>query len=268
MEAEKWLVDKEKTIEVEGVRKLKIALIRGKVDVIGHDEPTTRVEIRSVRGKALKITLDGDSLEIDHPQIRWDDFLDVFSTFKGSASADVSILVPKDVALSLNVVSADGLVSGITEDARVNTVSGDIVIDGLYGDLDLGTVSGEITIRNHYGNVAAKSVSGDLTASGEIMELVSRGVSGDVFVDLKGIPDKVNIKSVSGSITARFEPEVPAQYKVSMLSGRLQLDDSEIVGVRGSYSGKYGELDRRWVEFTANTVSGNVSVMHLKPSEK
>jgi hypothetical protein len=57
---------------------------------------------------------------------------------------------------------------------------------------------------------------------------------------------------------------VPAQYKINTVSGRLQLDDSSITGVRGSYTGKYGQLDNRWLEFRANTVSGNVSVMHAE----
>jgi hypothetical protein len=32
--------------------------------------------------------------------------------------------------------------------------------------------------------------------------------------------------------------------------------------VRGAFTTKYGELDKKWLEFRANTVSGNVSVLH------
>jgi len=67
---------------------------------------------------------------------------------------------------------------------------------------------------------------------------------------------------VSGSITTRLEADVPAQYKINTVSGRIQLDDSEIRGIRGSYTSKYGSLDRQWVEFKANTVSGSISVLH------
>jgi hypothetical protein len=67
---------------------------------------------------------------------------------------------------------------------------------------------------------------------------------------------------VSGNITTRLAAGVAAQYRINTVSGRLQLDDSEITGVRGSYTGKYGTLDRTWLEFKANTVSGNVSVLH------
>jgi hypothetical protein len=71
---------------------------------------------------------------------------------------------------------------------------------------------------------------------------------------------------VSGDVTARLEPNVPARYKINTVAGRLQLDDAQISGVRGSYSGKFGILDKHWLEFKANTVSGNVSVLHSVPA--
>src|SRR5450830_1205543 len=149
MAAEKWLVDGEKVIDVDLVRNLKVTLIGGQVDIVGHDEPGARVEVHSVRGKALKVSIDGDTLEIDHPQLSWDNFIDVFASFKGSASADVSIMVPRDVALKFGVVSASALISGLADDARISTVTGDVVVDNHHGDLELNAVSGEIAVRNH-----------------------------------------------------------------------------------------------------------------------
>lgn len=262
MAIEKWLIDSEKTIDFELVRHLKVSLIGGQVDIVAHDEPGARVEVRDVRGKPLSVTFEGDTLEVDHPQLRWDNFLDVFKGFTGNAKARVSILVPRDVSLKFGVVSADALISGITEDAAISTVSGDVVVDRIYGDLELNSVSGEISVREHYGNIAAKSISGNLTASGEVLKLTSSTVSGDVFLDLGGIPDEVRVKTVSGDVTLRLEAAVPAQYKVNTVSGTLQLDDTQITSVRGSYSGKYGDLHQRWVEFSATTVSGDVVVMH------
>ena len=168
MAQEKWLVEDTKTIDIGLVRNLKVSLIAGKVDIIGHDEPTARVEVHSVSGKALKVSMDGDTLEIDHPQMSWDNFLDVFKSFTGTAKADVSIMVPRDIALKFGVISATALISGLTEDASISTVSGDVVIDNIYGDLQLNAVSGEIAVRNHYGEIAVKTISGDVAATGEI----------------------------------------------------------------------------------------------------
>lgn len=262
MTQEKWLVDGEKIIDLDGIRKIKVGLVAGQVNIIGHDEPSTRVEVHSVSGKELKITVDGDTLEIDHPQLRWDNFVEVFKSFSGSARADISITVPRDVALKFGVVSATALISGLTEDASISTVSGDVVVDGVYGDLQLNGVNGEIAVRNHYGDIAARTISGDITASGEIMKFAADTVSGDVFVDITGTPDEARANTVSGDVTVRLAAGVPAQYKINTVSGRLQLDDSSVSGVRGNYTGKYGTLDQHWLEFRANTVSGNISVLH------
>jgi DUF4097 and DUF4098 domain-containing protein YvlB len=233
MVQEKWLVEDEKVIDIERIRTLKVGLIAGQVDIVGHDEPGARVEVHSVRGKALKVSIDGDTLEIDHPQLGWDNFIEVFKSFRGSASADISIMVPRDV-----------------------------VVDNHRGDLELNAVSGEISVRNHTGRIVAHTVSGDVTATGEIASFASDGVSGNVFLDLAGIPDEVRVNTVSGDVTVRLEPDVPAQYKINTVSGKLQLDDAEITGVRGGYTGKFGVLEQQWLEFRANTVSGNVSVLH------
>lgn len=262
MAQEKWLVDGAKVIDVDNIRKLKVGLIAGQVNVVGHDEPHARIEVHSIKGKELLVTVDGDTLEIDHAQLRWDNFIDVFKSFRGSARVDITITVPRDIALKFGVVSASALITGLTEDATVSTVSGDVVIDGLYGDLQLNGVSGEISVRNHYGKINAHTISGDITASGEIMRFTSDSVSGDVFLDVTGAPDEIRANTVSGSVTARLAEGVAAQYKINTVSGRIQLDDSEITGVRGSFTGKYGTLDRQWLEFRANTVSGNVSVLH------
>ena len=267
MATEKWLVDDAKTITVDMVRNLKVGLIGGKVDIVGHDEPGARIEVHSVSKKPIKITMDGDTLEIDHPQLGWDNFMAVIRSFNDNAQADISIVVPRDVALKFGAVSASALISGLTDDAKISTVSGDVVIDSVYGDLDLNSVSGDINVRNHYGNITSNTVSGDITASGEIMKFNSNSVSGALFLDVAGTPNSVTVKSVSGDITLRLESGVSAQYKVNTMSGRLQLDDSSIRGVIGQYTSTYGQLEGQWVEFSASTVSGNVSVLHSAPSE-
>ncbi len=266
MAQEKWLIEDEKVIDIEMIRALKIGLIAGQVDIIGHDKPGARVEVHSVRGKALKVSIDGDTLEIDHPQLGWDNFIEVFKSFRGSASADISIMVPRDVELKFGVVSANALISGLAHSARVSTVSGDVVVDNHRGDLELNAVSGEISVRNHSGRIVAHTVSGDVTATGGIASFTSDGVSGNVFLDLTGIPEEVRVNTVSGDVTVRLEPGVPAQYKINTVNGSLHLDDATITGVRGGYTGTFGALDKRWLEFRANTVSGNVSVLHAVSS--
>ncbi|MBG6214392.1 DUF4097 and DUF4098 domain-containing protein YvlB [Cryobacterium sp. CAN_C3] len=264
MSLEKWLVapGQTKSIDVELVRKLKVGLISGTVDIIGRDEPGARIEVHGVTGKDLKISMDGDRLEIDHPQLRWDNFIEVFASFRGTARADVSISVPRDVALRFGVVSADALVSGLRNDARLSTVSGDLVIDDVEGDLELNAVNGEISVRNHAGALVVHTVSGDITASGSINQFTLDGVSSNVFLDLTSTPDQIVTNSVSGNLTVRLEPGVAARYHLNTISGTIQLDDQTVRTAFGKgYEGSTGALDGSWVDVRSNSVSGDISVV-------
>jgi DUF4097 and DUF4098 domain-containing protein YvlB len=259
---EKWVVDGPKVIDIELVRSLKVGLIGGQVDVIGHDEPGARIEVHSVSGKDLKISIDGDRLEIDHPQLRWDNFVEVFKSWRGNARADISIMVPRDVALKFGVISASALISGLTTDARISTVTGDVVVDGVVGDLDVNSVSGEVSIRDHRGLVNAHTVSGDIAVQGEIRRFSADGVSASVIVDSVGAPDQIENNTVSGDLTVRLDAEAAARYNVNSVSGVLQLGPSTIKGLRGGgYNGHTGVLDVSWTEFRANSVSGDITVI-------
>lgn len=261
---EKWLITpgQSKVIDVELVRRLKVGLIGGKVDVIGHDEQGARVEVHSVSGKDLKVTMDGDTLEIDHPQLRWDNFIDVFASFRGTAKADVSIMVPRDVALKLGVISSNALVSGLRTDARLSTVSGDIVVDNVIGNLELNGVNGEMSVGSHVGNISAHTVSGEVTASGLIRRFALDGVTSDVFLDVDGTPDEITTNTVSGNLTVRLGADVATRYRLNTVSGTLQLDDQTIKGTLGKgYEASTGSLDGAWLELRGNSVSGNISVV-------
>ncbi|GAB3575220.1 hypothetical protein GCM10027406_06410 [Leifsonia lichenia] len=269
MTQDKWLIQpgESKTIDIELVRTLKAGFIAGQVDIIGHDEQGARVEVHSVSGRDLKITLDGDRLEIDHPQLRWDNFIEVFKSMRSNAKAEVSVLVPRDVALKLGVISATALVAGLRTDAKLSTVSGDLVVDGLTGDIELNSVSGELSARDHTGRIFAHTVSGDVTASGSIPKFTVDSVSGNTMLDIVGTPDAISTNSVSGDLTIRIPEALGARYRVNTVSGKVQLDNTIIHGMPGkTYQGTEGSLDGTWVDVNANSVSGNVYVLRSAPS--
>jgi hypothetical protein len=264
MAIEKWVIapGDSRVIDLELVRKLKVSLIGGKVDVIAHDEPGVRVEISSVTGKELLVQIDGDSLEIDHPQLRWDNFIDAFKGFVGSAKAEVSILAPRAVALKLGVVSGDALVSGFTGDARFSTISGDVVIDTHEGDVELSSVSGELSAGNHIGRITAHTVSGDVVATGDIVSFNADTIAGNMIVDAYGTPSRIDTNTVSGDLTVRFEPGSGARYRINTVGGTVLLDDVTVKGTLGKgFERTVGELAGRWLELGANSVSGNISIM-------
>lgn len=265
MTLEKWIVHpgENRVIDVEGIRRLKVGLVGGQVDIIGHDEPGTRVEVRGVTVKDLRIEVTDGELEIDHAQLRWDNFLEVFRNFgRGGPRAEISIAVPRGVALTFGVVSAGALVAGLTADARVSTVSGDVLVDGLAGDLSANAVSGDVQARGLDGAFSANTVSGDVTVSGEIRRASVDSVSGATMIDAQGRIGAVSVNTVGGSATLRLDEGHPADYVIRSATGRIMLD-----GVQRSSGGpsnvttSVGELAGSFAEVRINTVSGDVTVL-------
>lgn len=268
MTLEKWIIHpgESRVIDVDGIRSLKIGLVRGQVDVVAHDDPGVRIEVHSVTVKDLRIEATGDALEIDHPQLRWDNFLEVFRNVgAGGPQAEISVAVPRHIALTLGVVSATALVSGLARDAKVNTVSGDILIDGLDGDLSANAVSGDLQARGLDGALTANTVSGDVTASGRLRKASVDSVSGAVLIDADGPVQNISLNSVGGDATVRLDEGLPANYVVRSVSGRVLVDgvvrSGQGSGPTTNFAGSTGELAGSFVDVRANSVSGDVTVL-------
>ncbi|MDN8547886.1 DUF4097 family beta strand repeat-containing protein [Microbacterium sp. NM3R9] len=268
MTLQKWIVHPAETrvIDVDDVRKLKVSMVGGQIDIVAHDEPGVRIEVHSVTGKDLRIEATGDTIEIDHPQLRWDNFLQVFRNF-GSVGpkAEISVAVPRGTDLTLGVVSASALVSGLEADARVNTVSGDIIVDGITGDVSANAVSGDVQIRELRGALSANSVSGDVAATGALHAASIDTVSGAMLVDSTGPIQSISLHTVSGDATVRLDEGLPANYQVRSVSGRVLVDgivrSGQGTGPLTSFAGSSGELSGTFVDVRTNSVSGDLTVL-------
>lgn len=262
---EKWLIapGEERVIDIAQATRLKISLVGGQVDVIAHDEPGIRIEVHGVTTKDLRIESDGTQIEIDHPQLGWDNFLEVFRNFgSGGPRAELSVAVPRSIALNLGVVSAGALVSGLTNEARLNTVSGDLIVDTHTGDLTLNSVSGDVQVRALTGSANANSVSGDVAITGSVRKATIDTVSGAIWVDATGAVNTISLNTVAGNSTIRLEDTLPANYVVRSMSGGVMIDGID----RGNtgptnYSGSTGELAGTFVDIRTNSVSGDTTVL-------
>lgn len=262
---EKWLIapGEERVIDIAQATRLKVGLVGGQVDIITHDEPGIRIEVHGVTVKDLRIESDGNQVEIDHPQLGWDNFLEVFRNFgAGGPKAEVSVAVPHGIALTLGVVSAGALVSGLANDAKLNTVSGDIIVDTHTGDLSLNAVSGDVQIRGLTGSLNANSVSGDVAVTGSVRKTTIDTVSGAIWVDATGNVGTITLNTVSGDSTIRLDETLPANYVIRSMSGRVLVDgvDRSSSGPT-SYTGTAGELAGSFVDLRTNSVSGDVTVL-------
>ena len=262
---EKWLIapGEERVIDIASATRLKVGLVGGQVDIIAHDEPGIRIEVHGVTIKDLRVESDGTQVEIDHPQLGWDNFLEVFRNFgAGGPRAEVSVAVPRDIALNLGVVSAGALVSGIRNDVRLNTVSGDIIADAITGDLSVNSVSGDVQVRGLVGSVSANSVSGDVAVTGNLRKATIDTVSGATLVDAAGDLGSVNLNTVSGASTIRLDATLPANYLLRTMSGKMLVDGVErSTSGPGTYAGQVGELAGSFVDVRANSVSGGITVL-------
>lgn len=265
MTLEKWLIHPGETrvIDIEGVRKLKVGLVGGQVDVVAHDEPGIRIEVHGVSTKDLRIEATGDTVEIDHAQLRWDNFLEVFRNFgSGGPKAEISVAVPRGTDLNLGVVSASALVSGLATDARLNTVSGDIIVDGHTGDVSVNAVSGDVQIRGLEGALSANSVSGDVAATGRLRKASVDTVSGGMLIDTVGEILAVNLNTVSGDASVRVDEGRPANYVLRSVSGRVTVDGvKRSTSAPTNYTDSVGELSSSFVDVRVNSVSGDVTVL-------
>ncbi|WOQ69797.1 DUF4097 family beta strand repeat-containing protein [Microbacterium limosum] len=265
MTMEKWLVHPggSRVIDLESVRSLKVGLAGGQIDVVAHDQPGVRIEVHTVTVKDLRIEAIGDAVEIDHPQLRWDNFLDVFRNFgAGGPRAEISVAVPREVALTLGVVSASALVSGLEHEARLNTVSGDVIVDGLTGDLQVNAVSGDVQARGLVGSLSANSVSGDVAATGGLRKADVDTVSGAVVIDSEGDIQQISVNTIAGNTTIRLDEGLPANYVCRSITGRIQVDGVVRSGSGPTtYTGSTGEPSGTFVDVRTNSVSGDLTVL-------
>jgi hypothetical protein len=271
MTLEKWIVHpgESRVIDIESVRKLKVGLVGGQIDVIAHDEPGIRIEIHAVTIKDLRIEATGDTIEIDHPQLRWDNFLEVFRNFgTGGPKAEISVAVPRNIALNLGVVSASALVAGLENDVRLNTVSDDIIVAGLTGDLQVNAVSGDVQAHRLVGALSANSVSGDVAATGSLRKATVDTVSGSVMLDTTGAVNQISLNTVNGNATVRLDQALAANYVARSVSGRVQVDGVVRSGSGPTnFTGSTGELSGTFADIRTNTVSGDVTVLRRPPMD-
>lgn len=264
MSENSWTVTEPQVIDVDGVKSLKLGMVRGRFDIVTHADSVVRLEINDVQGDPVAVSLTDGRLEVRHqlhgPQ-GW--FKNLMGTVNHNSenSAVISIAVPAHVSVEAGTVSGDGLVSGIAANTRLSTVSGSVMADSTAGDLHVQTVSGEVSIRNHTGVLTAKSVSGEVTASGRLSNIRANTVSGDMSFDLLGFTHDFGANSVSGDITIRLPHDVGVDIIAKSASGAVVIGDQRYTVVGGKVETIAGP-DGQLMLVRTNSVSGKTSIFH------
>ncbi|MCZ2402463.1 DUF4097 family beta strand repeat protein [Paenarthrobacter sp. Z7-10] len=263
MTTENWSISTPQTLEVDGVADLRAAVVRGRLDVITHNEPTTRIEVTEVSGPPLEVEFSDGILRIDH--LDSGGWLKKLGNLNSMNRAVISIAVPSGIDVSAATVSGDGLVCGTSARTAVKTVSGSVMTDDTTGTLTADTVSGEIITRHHRGPLVAKSVSGEITASGFLSDVRASTVSGDMTFDMLGVPEDLSFKSVSGDVTVRLADDVGVQVESKSTSGTIIIDDQRFSGTAQTVRASSGPA-ANMLKLRTTSVSGSVAVVHRGPA--
>lgn len=265
MNTNQWSIDTPQTLDLDGVTELRASIVRGRVDVITHDEPTTTVQVSEISGRTLNVRLDEGILRVEH--LDPGSWLSKIINFDTRDRVVISIAIPALIPVSVSTVSAEGMVSGSGGHTNLKTVSGSLLADATGGTLNADTVSGEIIARNHRGHFTAKSVSGDVTASGELDSVRASTVSGNLSFDISGEPRDLVSKSVSGDLMVRIPERLGIDLVATSTSGSITLDDERHSGISQKLELHRGDGSPA-LNIRTTSVSGNVSVVHRTPSAR
>jgi Putative adhesin len=260
-----WTVDAPTRLAFDDVTALRVRTIAGSVAVLATSEAPA-LDITSVRGQPLLVSHDDGVLTISYQDLTWDGLLEWLRP-RGHA-AEMTVTVPRDCPAQVGVVAAAAVVSGVTARTSVRSLSGPITLDGLGGRVDARTVSGDVEAQDVNGQVSFNSVSGDLTlAGGALDRLEAKTVSGSVTADVHlGQPGQVRVATVSADVALRLPARPDATVSVRSTSGRVLSEFDCLRSARGPGSHSVnGTLGAGSGQISVTTLSGRVTL--LKRSE-
>lgn len=270
-----WQIANDATVEVHNVR--------GSVVISAGDPGQATLTGELGAGSTLVV---GGSAQ--HLELRVDSDKDHgwFGNHGPRSDSTLTLKVPAGVSLQLQLVSADGKVSGIDgKSVNVGCVSGKVTIesgspqvdvDCVSGDVGyhathadagfrshLQTVSGDIEVTGASGRIKLETVSGRARAEGkEVQEFEAGSVSGEVeLVAALGKHGRMRADTMSGDIRTELPGEVSARIEVETFSGRIRSDFGTVkkpeYGPGSSLDAQVGDGD---AQITAKSFSGNVDI--------
>lgn len=265
---ERWIIrpGERKTIDIDDMAAIKAAFINGRIDIIARDIPDVRLEVSDVRGEEVRASLVGGTLRIGHPQSRSglhnvtgldvpallsamfgrnrNHASDVRTANKGDAAyANITLLVPRDITVTMDCLNGDAMVSGVRGDVSLDTMSGTLLADQITGNLKLDTMSGKVEARNHQGNVRANSMSGDVIVSGACPRVKLDTMSGKLYFNAMGAPEKVSLDAMNGSAVISFDPSVHARYSIDGMRCKAVIDGHRLHATGGTLHFEDGPQD-------------------------
>ena len=261
-----WTLEGPDKLELGQVHRVEVTLVEGAVDVVGTDDQAT-MELSELEGPPLRVRSQGGNVTVDYER-PWPQGLRGWLPFRGRRRAVLSLAVPRDCRVELQVVSASLMAGGLRAPVLARSVSGEITLAGLGGTAEAETVSGAVQASGVTGDLSVKTVSGDLTvAEGGGGSVRARTVSGAVAVDLLASGERdISLTSVSGDLTVRLPGASDLQVKLKSVSGQVASAFEEVQheDAPGRHAAR-GRLGAGTGRLRATSTSGHVALLRRAP---
>lgn len=251
----------------EPVKRLRVRVVGGAVNVVGTDEPDARLEISSVEGPPLIVTQEGATLTVTYEDLHWKGVLKWLDRVGHRRHAVVSVAVPAGADVEVGVIGAGAVISGIKGRTDVRGVTGDTTLVGLSGPVHAESVSGSLEAQSVTGALRVNSVTGDVTVIEAAGAVKADTLSGDMVIDLdvgdlEGPPADIRLNSVSGEVAIRLPHPADARVEANTTSGSVSnaFDDLRVDGQWGAKS-ITGTLGAGRGTLRATTVSGSIALL-------
>jgi DUF4097 and DUF4098 domain-containing protein YvlB len=221
--------------------------------------PDATVEVSNVQGNVTITTWDKNEVELVAELESSKDELEFEATERNvrievdrpdgkygrgdEQDANLTLRVPARVRLIVDTVSADIGVTGARGEQSLESVSGEVRTQAFDAAVKAASVSGEVIVTGNGGKAAVttENVSGSSVVtgvrgsyrgevvSGEISASVAAAdylevstVSGEINVQAELTPTaRVEMGSVSGTVTLRIKPPVNADFDIESFSGDI-----------------------------------------------
>ncbi|WP_237323119.1 DUF4097 family beta strand repeat-containing protein [Streptomyces sp. JJ36] len=285
-----WEIAEPRTLTFDGpVEELRIRIVDGAVNVVGTDaprdagepggpgnngdavpgggsgRPAARVEVSALHGPPLRVLRRGRTLVVAYDDLTWKGLRSWRGRKRGRREAVVSVSVPAAVRLSVGVVGASAMVSGVRGPTQVRVVAGHCTLAGLSGDVTAETVSGNVEAQDLSGSLRVKSVSGELTlADGGGSRVRAQSVSGAMILDLDPSAPRTDValRTVSGEIAVRLPPDAHARVDARTVTGAVSSVFEELSADGRWGAGRLtGTLGTGSGRLRAATVSGPIALL-------
>ncbi|HWG23572.1 DUF4097 family beta strand repeat-containing protein [Actinospica sp.] len=267
--AEKWKIEQPEQLAIgDGVHRLRLSAVGGRINVLGVDGPAA-LEVNRISGPPLNVDFEDGQLTVKHGE---DLRAGLWSWLTRGAKQEVelSLSVPPDALVEITVVSGPVVISNFHERVNVKGVSGELTLAGVYGPTSVSTVSGAVTVEQATDDLKVRAVSGAITVlAGAGGEIELNTVAGSITVDLEDpMPGRVHATCVSGALTVRLPHDPDVEVNITSTSGRATTAFPEITRSRQPGSSRLsGVIGSGAAQLKGHTVSGSITLLRRDPDE-